>query len=83
MSAAYNRRPEMDEILEAQLRRSLQPVKPNQEFVNKLQTRLAEPVTMTVERRSTAGLSLLLVAFSLLSGLLLIWGMRRLRPSGV
>lgn len=80
MSEAYTRRPETVEGLEAELRRSLRPVKPNEEFVMHLQTRLVEPVTMTVERRSAAGLSLLLLAFSLLSGVLVIWGMRRMRP---
>lgn len=81
MSEAYTRRSESVETLEAELRRSLKPVRPNQDFVDKLQTRLAEPVSMTVERRSTAGLSLLLVALSLLSGVMIVWGMRRTRAS--
>lgn len=83
MSEAYTPRLESMESLEAELRRSLKPVKPSPDFVNHLQTRLAEPVTMTVERRNTAGLSLLLLALSLFSGVMIVWGMRRIRPGTV
>jgi hypothetical protein len=69
------------ENLENQLKQSLRPVKPNQEFVDHLHDRLTTPVSMSVERQDTAAISLLLVAFSLLSGAFLVWVMRQFRSA--
>ena len=79
MFSAYNYPTVSDELLEAQLKQSLRPVQPNKDFVNHLQTRLTTPNPMTIERRQTTGLSLLLVSFSLLSGALIILLMRQIR----
>jgi len=46
-----------------------------------LHNRLTTPRSLTVERRKNAGFSLLLVGFSLFSGLLLIWLMRQFRTA--
>lgn len=67
--------PVIIESLEYQLKTSLRPVTPNIEFVNHLQTRLTSSPVMTIERRNTA-VSLMAVALSLLSGVLLIWWIR-------
>ncbi|HEX9017770.1 MAG TPA: hypothetical protein VF806_01200 [Anaerolineaceae bacterium] len=69
------------ETLETQLKHSLRPVKPNQEFVDHLQNRLKSPSTTILEHREGAALGLLLVAFSLASGVLLVFLMRRLRQN--
>lgn len=69
------------EALENQLRLSLRPVKPDPDFVNHLNERLVFPVDTTLERRQTTALSLLLVAFSLVSGIFIIWLMSRIRAS--
>lgn len=83
MKRTFTRTPHADEIhvlsLENQLKQSLRPVKPNQEFVEHLHTRLTTPVLTTVERRENVALSFLLVAFSLLSGVFVIWLMRQQR----
>ncbi len=83
MSATSSRTPapEVVESLEKQLKISLKPVQPSPEFVTHLQSRLTSPPAMTVERENTA-LSLLLMAFSLLSGVVLVWLMRQLRGTG-
>ena len=57
------------ESLEFQLKSSLRPVRPNPEFVSHLHNRLTTRPGMTVEQRNTA-LSMLLVAISLMSGML-------------
>ena len=86
MKRTFTRTPLADEThvlnLENQLKQSLRPVKPNQEFVEHLHTRLTTPASMTIERRENVAFSLLLVAFSLLSGVFLIFFMRQMR-SGV
>ena len=79
MRAAYT--PEMVADLEKQLKLSLQPVKPNQEFVTTLQTRLSSPDRMRVERKDTWAFSMLLVAGSLFSGVCLIWLLRQFRTA--
>jgi hypothetical protein len=70
------------ENLEFQLRSSLRPVRPNPEFVNHLHVRLTTSPQMTLERRKTTAVSLLLVALSLMSGVFLIWWMRHMRSIG-
>lgn len=72
--------PEIVENLEKQLKVSLRPVQPNPEFIDHLHNRLTSSPAMTLERQNTV-LSLLLVAFSLLSGIILIWVMRHLRSA--
>lgn len=67
------------ENLENQLRLSLHPVKPDPNFVDHLNERLVLPVDTTLEYRQTAAISLLLIAFSLVSGILIIWAIRHLR----
>lgn len=83
MKHTFTRTPFADEThvlsLENQLKQSLRPVKPNQEFVDHLHTRLTTPSYTTIERRENIALSLLLLAFSLLSGVFLVWSLRHLR----
>jgi hypothetical protein len=79
MRAAYS--PEMVENLEHQLLNSLRPIQPDQQFVEHLHDRLTTTPTISLEQRGHAAFGLLLVAFSLLSGVLLIWLMRLLRPA--
>ena len=79
MRVAYT--PEMVESLEQQLKLSLTPVKPNQEFVSTLQTRLSNPVRMQVERRDSWAFGMLLIAGSMLGGVLIVWLLRQLRAS--
>jgi hypothetical protein len=83
MSAAYiyANSPDAEENLENQLKRSLRRVEPNPEFVGHLHNRLTTPVEMTIERRQNAGFFLLLMAFSLMSGVLLVWLLRQLRAA--
>jgi hypothetical protein len=71
--------PEVVSDLENQLKFSLRPVQPNPEFVNRLHNRLTSPPSMTVEREQTA-LGLLVIAISLLTGVLLIFTLRQFRP---
>ncbi len=79
MRAAYAHSPDAVINLENQLKLSLRPVQPNPEFVGHLQSRLTTPVLMTLERRENAALGLLVIAFALMSGLLLVWLLRHLR----
>lgn len=83
MAAAYvsANSPDAEKNLENQLKRSLRPVNPNPEFVGHLHTRLTTPVELTIERRQNAALGLFFVAFSLLSGVFLIWLLRQLRAA--
>jgi hypothetical protein len=60
------------EDLEQQLKRSLRKVEPNPEFVTHLQIRLADPARMSIERRQSLGVSLLMIAASLVTGLMLL-----------
>ncbi len=62
---------------ELQLQSSLQPVNPDPDFVYTLKRRLISPETVVLERESKA-FSLLLIAFGLLSGVLLLMVGRRL-----
>ncbi len=78
-AAAYASSPDAVNNLENQLKLSLRPVQPNPEFAGHLHSRLTTPVLMTLERRENAALGLLVVAFALLSGLLLVWLVRHLR----
>lgn len=66
--------------LERQLMQSLRKVEPNPVFVDHLHTRLTDPSRPSIERRQSLGVSLFLVAASLISGILLIWLMRLYRP---
>ncbi len=70
-----------EENLENQLKRSLRRVEPNPDFVGHLHNRLTTPVEMTIERRQNAGFFLLLLAFSMMSGILLFWLLRQFRVS--
>jgi hypothetical protein len=81
MSAAYAYSPDAEMNLENQLKLSLRPVKPSPEFVGHLHNRLTTPAEMTIERRENAALGLLLVAFSLMSGVLLVMLLRHLRSA--
>ncbi len=80
-AAAYANSPDIVNNLENQLKLSLRPVQPNPEFVGHLHSRLTTPAIMTIERRENAALGLLLVAFSLMSGVLLILFLRHLRAA--
>ncbi len=80
-AAAYAYSPDVVNNLENQLKLSLRPVQPNPEFIGHLHSRLTTPAMMTIERRENAALGLLLVAFSLMSGVLLILFLRHLRAA--
>jgi len=67
------------ETLENQLKQTLRPVKPNPDFIDHLHTRLKTPSTTILERRENTAVGLLVVAFSLLSGFVLVWAMRQIR----
>jgi hypothetical protein len=67
------------ESLEDQLKQSLRPVKPDQDFVDHLHTRLKTPSTMILERRQNAAMGLLLVSSSLFIGIILVWLLRQWR----
>jgi len=77
MRSAYS----FDEVedLEHQLELSLRRVEPNPDFVNHLHNRLTTPIGMSIERRQSVGLGLLLTALSLTTGFLLIRLMKHLR----
>lgn len=62
---------------ELQLQSSLQPVNPDPDFVYTLKRRLISPESVVLERQSKA-FSLLLIAFGLLSGVLLLMIGRRI-----
>lgn len=81
MRAPQGQSPEAVENLENQLKRSLRPVAPREEFVGHLHDRLTSPPEMTVERRTHTAMGFLLVAFSLLSGVFVVWLMRQLRAA--
>jgi hypothetical protein len=69
------------EELEHQLELSLRRIEPNPEFVDHLHSRLTTPVSMSIERRQSIGVGLLLTALSLTTGLFLLWLMRIFRPT--
>ena len=73
-----NASPELVAALEQQLSVSLRPVRPRSDFVDHLHTRLTTQPAMVVERRQNVAVGMLLVAFSLLSGVILIFSLRRL-----
>jgi hypothetical protein len=64
--------------IESELQRSLRPVRPNPEFVHRLQSRLVSPATTLVERPSN-NLALVVFGFGLLVGLFVLWLIRQLR----
>lgn len=72
---------EMVDDLEQQLKLSLRPVHPDQEFVTTLQTRLSNPVTMQVEPSQPVAFAMLMIAFSMFTGAFLILLLRQLRRS--
>jgi len=78
---AYASFPDTEKNLEDQLKRSLRRVQPSPDFVGHLHTRLITPPVMTIERRQDAALGMMLLAFSLLSGLLVVWLLRQLRTA--
>lgn len=67
--------------IEQQLRQSLTRVQPDQEFVDHLHSRLKNPSQLSIEQRLSLGRGLLLVAGSLVSGILLLFLLRQLRLS--
>ena len=67
------------ENLENQLKLLLRPVRPSPDFVDHLHDRLILPVDTTLERQQSTMFSLLLVACSLISGIAIVWFMRRFR----
>jgi hypothetical protein len=64
--------PEALNDIEGILKVSLQPIRPNQEFVNKLGRRLVNPSNTTLEPRTSAALTLLVVGLGLLCGVLVV-----------
>jgi hypothetical protein len=73
--------PDIVEDLEHQLKMSLRKVEPSPEFVTHLHTRLTDPARMSIERRQSLGLGMLLVAVSCMSGMVLIGLLRLFRPA--
>jgi hypothetical protein len=73
------RSPEIEAILENQLKHSLRRIEPDPAFVGHLHNRLLTPAEMTIERRHNTALGLLVLAFSLVSSILIIWLLRQLR----
>jgi hypothetical protein len=73
--------PDAQMNLENQLKLSLRRVQPNPEFVGHLQTRLTSPPMMTIERRQNAAFGLLVLGFSLASGVFVVWLLRQLRAA--
>lgn len=69
------------ENLEVQLKRSLRPVQPDPQFVDHLHTRLRTPSITVLERRNSLACALLLAAFSLFTGMLLLLITRLMRPN--
>lgn len=70
----------VDEI-EQQLKQSLTRVQPDQEFVNHLHSRLQHPSQLSIEKRQSLGLGLLLITASLFSGIVFVFLMRLFRPA--
>lgn len=70
----------VDEI-EQQLKQSLTRVQPDQEFVNHLHRRLKHPSQLSVEKRQSLGLGLLLITASLFSGIAFVFLLRLFRPA--
>ncbi len=69
------------EELEQQLALSLRRIEPKPEFVDHLHYRLKTPATMTLERRHSFGIGLLLTALSLTAGIFLIVILRQFRAA--
>jgi hypothetical protein len=76
-AAVYS--PAAVESLEQQLRLTLRPIQPDKQFVDHLHTRLTTSPAMTLERRSSTALGLLLIAFSLMTGVLIVGIIRLFR----
>jgi hypothetical protein len=68
---------ELDE-LERQLELSLRTVKPDPQFVQRLQIRLSTPATVVFENPSRSG-AFLIITLGLFAGALLVWLVQRLR----
>ncbi len=64
--------------LERHLQRSLRPVEPNPDFVNRLHTNLSTPASMVVASRSRPELGFIL-ALGLAVGFLVWWLIRQFR----
>lgn len=69
------------ETLESQLRQSLRPVNPDPKFVDHLHTRLKTPSHTMLEQRQNTAAGFLLVAFSLLTGIIFLWLVRQIRKT--
>jgi hypothetical protein len=81
-AAVYS--PAAVDSLEQQLRLTLRPIEPDKQFVDHLHNRLTTSPAMTLERRSSTAFGLLLIAFSLMTGVILIGIIRIFRqPSAV
>ena len=68
--------------LESTLQRSLRPVQPNPEFVNKLHSRLITPASTVLERHAPKAITtpaFFVAGFGLAIGLFLVWIIRQLR----
>ena len=77
----YEISPDVETNLENQLKHSLRRVQPNPDFVGHLHTRLTTQPIMTIERRQNTALALLLLAFSLMSGVFIFWVLRQFRAA--
>jgi hypothetical protein len=68
---------EMMGLLEERLKASLNPIRPDPAFVHRLKYRLVTPPRITIEARRKPVLLLLLLLFGLLSGITIVWFVRR------
>jgi hypothetical protein len=75
--------PDDDRInsLEHDLERSLRPVHPDPDFVNRLHDRLVTPTEMVLERQRPPmyDLAVILIGMGLALGLFMVWIVRQLR----
>ncbi len=60
-------------VIEQRLSNFLNPIKPDQEFVDRLQKRLVTPPLVTVETRSRPFWLVLILSAGLVCGVLLYW----------
>ncbi len=65
--------------LETNLQRSLNPVSPNPEFITHLHQRLTRPATVILEQPGKGPIWILVVVGGLVSGVVLVWLLRRLK----
>jgi hypothetical protein len=69
---------ELSDAFESQLQSSLNPVRPDPEFIYRLHMKLESNPTVVIEHRSSAK-AFLIMSLALFSGAFLVWIFRRIR----